>query len=395
MVRVANVALFWLLLCTVASCVKEDLAGAIETIPHIFITTQDGVGITSKDYYLAGDLYIDANSSGYSNLPSSPLSIKGRGNSTWGFPKKPYKIKMDSKTSLCGMAAEKDWVLLASYIDPTLSLNAVAMRLGAMLGAAYVNTIVPVDLTLNGVYCGSYVLTEQIEIKTARVNLGADGYILELDSYYDNPDDEQFRSAVLDLPVMVKDADFTAVSLATIQSDFNLFEALLMSGDFPDNNYEEYIDLESVAKIVMINELMRNMDLSQPRSAYMFKDGPGAKFVMGPLWDFDWCAGYNGSTSFALTEGLLIDRSEFWARFFKDPAFVEIYRAKWSEFRSNHKTDTLAFIYQYTANIATTAANNFVAWPYCEKRGFATEVQIMKDWFENRINYLDGIYSNL
>ena len=50
-------------------------------------------------------------------LYDGKIEIKGRGNSTWGLPKKPYKIKLDSKTNLFSMGKNKHWVLLANYYD--------------------------------------------------------------------------------------------------------------------------------------------------------------------------------------------------------------------------------------------------------------------------------------
>ena len=48
------------------------------------------------------------------------MSMKGRGNTTWGLPKKPYQIKLDSKQDILGMGKAKKWVLLANYGDRSL-----------------------------------------------------------------------------------------------------------------------------------------------------------------------------------------------------------------------------------------------------------------------------------
>ena len=65
------------------------------------------------------------------------LQIRGRGNSTWGMPKKPYRLKLTDKQSLLGMPSSRDWVLLANYSDKTLLRNALALDLGAKLGMAW------------------------------------------------------------------------------------------------------------------------------------------------------------------------------------------------------------------------------------------------------------------
>ena len=49
--------------------------------------------------------------------------IKGRGNYTWIWDKKPYAFKFDSKSEVLGMPAHKRWILLANWRDRTLLRN--------------------------------------------------------------------------------------------------------------------------------------------------------------------------------------------------------------------------------------------------------------------------------
>ena len=55
--------------------------------------------------------------------------IKGRGNTTWGMPKKPWRIKLDEKTHAFSRWGNKDWILLANYSDKTLLRNIMAMEI--------------------------------------------------------------------------------------------------------------------------------------------------------------------------------------------------------------------------------------------------------------------------
>lgn len=191
-----------------------------DALAHIYFDTDGGAPIVSKDDYLYGNLRIDGQSK-YDDLTilNSVSRIKGRGNSTWGWPKKPYKIKLDSKESLLGLLPEKDWVLLADYQDGPHLLNAVAFTIGRMLEMPFTNTIIPVELTINGEYLGVYGLTEQVEVKTNRVNVGDDGLLLELEQYFD--EEWKFKSAAYNLPVMVKDPELdNQAELDLIKSDF-------------------------------------------------------------------------------------------------------------------------------------------------------------------------------
>lgn len=74
---------------------------------------------------------------------------------------------------------------MANHIDPTLMLNSVAFKIGRLLELPFTNHAISVDVVLNGKYKGSYLLTEQIEVKKNRVDLDdKNSVIWELDSYF-------------------------------------------------------------------------------------------------------------------------------------------------------------------------------------------------------------------
>ncbi|MGN1412432.1 MAG: CotH kinase family protein, partial [Oscillospiraceae bacterium] len=126
---------------------------------------------THEDYYGA-TMKIQGNST-YNNakqLYDGDIQIKGRGTSTWGFAKKPYKIKLDSKSNLFGMGKNKHWVLLANYADGTLMRNYTAYSLAKGLGQVAMDSVF-VDVIINGEYVGNYQLCEQIRVSDDRVDI--------------------------------------------------------------------------------------------------------------------------------------------------------------------------------------------------------------------------------
>ena len=139
----------------------------LSAIPELTITTTDPsiAEIPSKDYYLEGTLAVNGRG-GYEDY-TGKNEVKGRGNSTWGYPKKPYRLKLNKKAEICGLGKAKNYVLLANHLDPTLMLNSVAFKIGRLLELPFTNHAIPVDVVLNGIYKGSYLLTEQIEIGRA------------------------------------------------------------------------------------------------------------------------------------------------------------------------------------------------------------------------------------
>ena len=98
---VTGAGLAWLLAVVLA----PSPAGAVESdaaegrwVPgtpvQLVVATDGGAPILNRDDYVTGTLTLDG--------VTHPLEIRGRGNSTWNFPKKPYKIKLGEDAALVG-----------------------------------------------------------------------------------------------------------------------------------------------------------------------------------------------------------------------------------------------------------------------------------------------------
>ena len=138
-------------------------------LPRLDISVDEK--ISSKEEYASCEISISNTLEEY-EISGATGGIRGRGNTTWKYPKKPYRIKLDSKASLFGENASKSWVLLAMYNDFSLSKDALAFKLGASLeNGDYVPSYHYVDLYINGVYEGLYLLTEHINENDERTNV--------------------------------------------------------------------------------------------------------------------------------------------------------------------------------------------------------------------------------
>ena len=142
-------------------------------LPVVYINTEGGQAITSKEKYIDAELVIQGNetyNSKTTKLYSGATEIRGRGNSTWSQPKKPYRLKLDKKTDLLGMGKSKHWVLLANYLDESLQRNALAYNLSGAMGMEQMATVF-VDVVLNGDFVGNYQLCENIRVDPTRVDI--------------------------------------------------------------------------------------------------------------------------------------------------------------------------------------------------------------------------------
>ena len=370
----------------------------LSAIPELTITTTDPsiAEIPSKDYYLEGTLAVNGRG-GYEDY-TGKTEVKGRGNSTWGYPKKPYRLKLNKKAEICGLGKAKNYVLLANHLDPTLMLNSVAFKIGRLLELPFTNHAIPVDVVLNGIYKGSYLLTEQIEVKENRVDLDENNSVMwELDSYWD--DEPKFKSTAFNLPVMVKDPDLTTEQFEYWKKDFNAFTTQFAKEPLEGNSYVDMIDIESVAKFLITFNLVHNMEINHPKSVFLHKEGNG-KYVMGPIWDFDWAYDYEGTSNhFGRYNTPLFSSSmngvgtAFFQRFLQDSRVKAIYKRTWQDFKNNKLDALLQYVDDYTVMLKPSVERNSELWE--NTRSFDTKVKELKTWLRNRADYIDSEVSKL
>ena len=352
--------------------------------------------IPSKDYYLEGTLAVNGRG-GYEDY-TGKTEVKGRGNSTWGYPKKPYRLKLNKKAEICGLGKAKNYVLLANHLDPTLMLNSVAFKIGRLLELPFTNHAIPVDVVLNGIYKGSYLLTEQIEVKENRVDLDENNSVMwELDSYWD--DEPKFKSTAFNLPVMVKDPDLTTEQFEYWKKDFNAFTTQFAKEPLEGNSYVDMIDIESVAKFLITFNLVHNMEINHPKSVFLHKEGNG-KYVMGPIWDFDWAYDYEGTSNhFGRYNTPLFSSSmngvgtAFFQRFLQDSRVKAIYKRTWQDFKNNKLDALLQYVDDYAVMLKPSVERNSELWE--NTRSFDTKVKELKTWLRNRADYIDSEVSKL
>ena len=135
------------------------------TLPVLVIETKNRQPIVSKEEYLEGTYYLDprgcegVEAFGSAESPL-PLQIKGRGNWTWTFNKKPYRLKLDDKAALLGMNKSKHFALLAHADDNRAFMrNATGFEVSRMSGLPWTPADKPCEVILNGDYIGLYFLT--------------------------------------------------------------------------------------------------------------------------------------------------------------------------------------------------------------------------------------------
>ena len=259
----------------------------LTNLPTVVVNTKDRAEITSKRVYVMSNVYIISDG-GRKILETTETEIRGRGNASWNFPKKPYKIKFADKHQVLGSPSEdRRWTLINNYGDKTLMRNILAFEVSRRVGMAYAPFCTPVDLVLNGEYQGCYQLCDQVEVGVGRVP-AKEGYLIEIDAYASG--EAVWFETGRNIPVTVKypdDDKITQEQLNFIKSFFANTEAAVFSSNYKDktNGYRKYLDLDSFLKNFIVGEFCGNTDTYW--SVNMYKDGAQGKFYTGPVWDYD------------------------------------------------------------------------------------------------------------
>jgi len=373
------------------------IVSSINDIPHFYIDTEGRAPVVDKSKWLRSTIILD----GQEVTENLQLEgrVRGRGNSTWLLPKKPYRFRLDEEASILGLGEATDWVLLANYQDYTSLLSATAFKVGELLEAPYTNTMIPVELTLNGRYQGIYLLTEQIQVGEHRVNIGNDGVLFELDSYFD--EDYKFRSKYYNLPVNIKSPDLKSdAELIPIRSEFEKMEELVFASTFPENGYRDLLDISEFANWFIINHLTYNREINHPKSTYVHKAKDG-KYVFGPIWDFDWGFGFDGNRYYFKTPEADILRnnpietgSPFFRRLLQDPETKKILKEKWQAFRLNKLQQLYAYIENYGSWSKDAVYRNDIIWNRMPG-SLDNDKARLKAWLQIRANYLDRYFASL
>lgn len=377
-------------------------------LPILFVNTKNNAPILDKENWVSGEFSI-MDTSGLYIMEKEELEIRGRGNTTWQNPKKPYALKLGSKKELFGMPKHKRWVLLAAYNDKSFIRTDVAFHLAQKYSnLRWKQGGQLLELVLNGRYLGNYYLCEHIKVDENRV---PDGYVLEIDYRAKAANgDIFFKSELSQLNYVIKDPDVQqgGEEFCYVENYINNLEKELKADNIA--SYSEYLHLESMVDWYLNSELTKNPDSGFFLSVYMNISEDGSLY-MGPLWDYDLAFGNqvyddgdgsdNGYVGFAIRDR---DRSKIWlSTMFKNPAFVTLLKSKMAVIAANEE-EIMSYIDSKHKELKKSALYNDKLWHLMTPGGASDEaiekayddqIAYLKDWLHGRIQWMNTNISQL
>lgn len=338
---------------------------------HIETETGQDPSYKEKTNYTQMTLTVDNCPAQYrKNAFAGGIRVRGNSTNQDAVTKRAWRLKFNNKTNLMGLNGGqkfKSWVLMADYFDQSMFRNYSAWYMGRSLfkySGNYASDATHVNLYMNGDYRGVYLLGEQQQCNTGRLSLAEPedgetstnvGYLLEIDGLIaQGKSDEEYNFTInvgssqqggwggwggfggTNKSYAVKSDIFDEAQFEYIKkyvtNVFTILENAVKTGSNKklqtldenhdlitspyDNEFETLnavIDIESLFKMYVLQELMRNYDVGWG-SFYLFVDfsenSAHKRLTFGAPWDFDWSSG-NANNSFTYnTDGTFINNSQ-------------------------------------------------------------------------------------
>ncbi|MFO1497329.1 MAG: lamin tail domain-containing protein [Verrucomicrobiota bacterium] len=359
----------------------------------------------------------------------------------------------DRNVSLGGLPSESDWVLYApNDFDPVLLHNPVAHELMRQMGrysprTRFVEVYLQDSSAPGGAitpaeYNGVYVLEEKIKIGPNRVDIDklqpehiappevTGGYLLSIDSA--PPGTRPFFGAGASINYL--DPDYAEIT--TPQRDaqekyitgfFDSFGQALEAPNWTNTSdgYAAYIDVPAAIDHHLQGVITFNVDALR-LSGYFYKPRNG-KLTMGPVWDFDRTQGSADGRDFnprvwrssvpdygtdMFNSDPQIFDNPWYSRMFKDIDFWQKWIDRYQELRRDVLSDTnvSAIIDRQADQVRQAQPREVARWrgssgsdtsprngrkssggyTYTFPGTYQGEVDFMKLWYSNRLDFIDG-----
>ncbi|MBQ7999734.1 MAG: CotH kinase family protein [Ruminococcus sp.] len=375
--------------------------------------------------------------------------IKGRGNTNWKeTDKKPFNINFSDMTTI-GSTTSKKFSLVSNAKDPTLLRNAVMYDFANDIGNPYSSDQSFIDFFVNGVYRGSYIACQKIDLgKNSVVSLKDESedketdfnFLVEVDvwnyaadTYFVSDKGYHVVLKTPDLEDFETNSDAWQVRYDYIKNKYQELEDALYEGTLAD--IEAICDIESLAEQYLLQDFGKNCDGGYTSTFFTYNASTG-KFYAAPIWDCDshlgavdvWRDSCSTSTSdhkgwttrTAKYEGTV---NPYGQAFYVEgttasgKTFEEVCAQIWNE-RFVPKIDVLLgkaepdaddkikSIDDYAASIEKSTYINYIMWDFmwlCQEKNnslsgnytedVAGELAYLKDWVKARSEWMTAYFN--
>ncbi len=356
--------------------------------------------------------------------------IDGHGNSTWQQKKKSYNLQLSETADLLGMGSGNNWVLLANSFDESGLRNKIAFDFAKEIGVEFAVDSEYVDLYIDNVYYGLYLLAEKIEVGENRVDItdlekenkavnefamsrypmneqNTDGKIIRGYDTAMDPEDisggylfqvEHHYDRILEKKSVcyTDEMDFSLTSpkyASTGQIEY-LSLYLQECENRLKNNDVSMIDVDSFAAYYLVHELFANTDNS---SIFFYKeaDSVDRRLHLCCSWDYDLAMGNSWRYPDANPEVLYRNSDNWFNYLYENEEFRKLLAQKYQALLDGGLLEEVdSRLSEYGDQIGSSFAMDKLRWKNIPSDSlWADESQLRFDSIDEHIAYISGFMS--
>lgn len=331
--------------------------------------------------------------------------IKSRGGFSTKFSKKSFSLELEKKYKFFNLPKDDDWILNANYIDKTFMRHKISYDLFQEMNpknkASYCSYV---NLSINGLYNGLYVIME--EINAAKLGLNKNDSMSML--FKDPP---VFRKKKLNLDEVQDKLNYYQQkypNIDVLDKSYYMyeFERFLFKSKDQEflNNISTWVDIENVIDWHILLLLSNNSD-GILKNFYLYKKDKDTPFRFA-IWDYDHSFGRDGDNEYNLMDrelncsrSILLDR----LCSIDNSNYLMKLKKRWFELRALNVISKKNFQKHINNNndiIRNEVKRNFKKWPtnskwYYDDNSYEQELDIMRKFISIRIKQLDDYFESL
>ena len=327
-----------------------------------------------------------------------------------------YEITLAEVDGLFEMDYEDSWLLLSLDNDKSLLRTYAGIELSKMMGNNYSPDIRFVEVFVNGMYSGTYILCEKVKMAYGRIAIDSakngimvgegvtGGYLMYTDTSVNVKSEltsptqgKNFYFTMSNINILpgatersriafrqtknLLDVHFKYIRKYMTDAENALFSENFKAGS---GGFRDYFNVTGTMDWYIIEELFKNPNDPTLTSTYMYKERNG-KITIGPVWYFGFSSGNSDYKAATEIENWYVRNNVWISRMFEDEGFEAEFKARWQSV-SNIVSEKLFEIIDSKAEelIACAALNGM------SKEEYKAEVESLKLWLNERISWINN-----
>lgn len=328
---------------------------------------------------------------------------KFRGGVSSKYPKHSFTIELDDKFKFNNLQKDDDWIFNAAYIDKTFMRHKISYDLFRLMNK---NNKAPevsyFNLKIDGKYQGLYQLMEKIDASFLNLNKQD-----SLTMLFKGPPFLYEKK----LPLVQDSNNYFHQKYPKLEKSNKSFyiehfkSFLFYSSDSVfTENISNWVDIENIMDWHLLLLFSFNDD-GIMKNFYLYKSDNLSPIRIA-IWDYDHSFGRDGDGELNMMERFPnFQKSILFTRLMEidKTGYRQALKKRWFELRNLEIFSRKKFNSMIEENeklFINELPNNFAKWPinshyYYDSSTYVQEIQIMKDFVDLRLPYLDNYFKTL